>query len=71
MQPAVALPIAKARCKIADFDQTVPVGPQDKAATFRLALPVGPAQLQTWFYDAQGQALCGALYVYITRAEDR
>lgn len=63
----LALPAAKARLKIADVDVSKPVGPKDKAATFRVKLTAGKAYLKTWFYDAEGKELCGAFYVYVHR----
>ena len=63
----VALPIAKARLKIAGFDQSRPVAPADAAITFTVKLKSGPAKLQTWFYDAKGAELSGAYYVYVHR----
>lgn len=62
-----ALPVARARLKIADHDVAAPVAADAKAVTFRLALPPGRAKLQTWFYDAGGKELCGAYYVYARR----
>ncbi|MGH9842859.1 MAG: arylsulfatase [Blastocatellia bacterium] len=63
-----ALPVAKARIKIGAFDQTVAVTAQDKAVTFSVPLQAtSKTQLQTWFYDAQGNQLCGAYFVYAKR----
>jgi arylsulfatase A-like enzyme len=62
-----ALPIARARLKVAGFDQTVPVTATDKAISFTVNLPVGPTDLQTWFLDANGKLLTGAYYVSVTR----
>ena len=62
-----ALPIAKARIKIADFDQTVAVGADDRAVSFQVPLARGPVDLQTWFYDGEGKEVCGAYFVYVQR----
>ena len=62
-----ALPATKARLKIGPVDVSKPVGPEDKAVTFNVNLPAGKTLLETWFYDAQGKELCGALYVYVRR----
>ena len=62
-----ALPIAKARLRIEDQDQTIDVDPAAEAAVFNLRLKPGPTQLQTWFYDPQGEELCSAYYVYVRR----
>ena len=60
----VSLPIAKARLKIGEFDETKPATPGDKSVAFQLTLPAGRTTLQTWFSDATGKPLCGAYYVY-------
>jgi arylsulfatase len=63
-----SLPIARARLRIGDFDQMLPVGPQDKEVTFSLPLRSGTrAELQSWFYDAQGNELCGAYFASVRR----
>ena len=62
-----ALPIAKARLKMADFEKAVAVDPKDAAVSFRVTLARGQADLQTWFYDEGGQELCGAYFVYVRR----
>jgi len=62
-----ALPIARARLKVANFDQTVPVTATDKAISFTVSLPAGPTNLQTWFLNANGGLLTGAYYVYVSR----
>jgi arylsulfatase A-like enzyme len=63
----IALPVAKARLKIADFEDSRAVSPADKATSFKTKLPAGRTQLQTWFYDEAGKELCGAYYVYVRR----
>jgi hypothetical protein len=62
-----SLPIARARLKIAAVDRTMNVAGGDVGVTFRVALPKGPAELQTWFLDDAGRDLCGAYYVYVQR----
>jgi arylsulfatase len=61
-----ALPIAKARLKVANLDKSTRVAKDDKAVTFQVHLPAGETVLQTWFYDGNGEELCGAYYVYVT-----
>ena len=61
--------VSKARLKIAQIDQTLPVAQGDKAATFRVKLPAGPANLETWFIDPRGAARHGAYYAYVKRLE--
>jgi arylsulfatase A-like enzyme len=64
----VALPIAKARLKIAELDETKEVSAQDKEIVFNVALKGGAKlPMQSWFYDAQGRELCGAYYAYVRR----
>jgi arylsulfatase A-like enzyme len=63
----IALPIARARLKIADFEDSRAVTPADKAVSFKTKLPAGRTQLQTWFYDQAGKELCGAYYVYVRK----
>jgi hypothetical protein len=58
-----ALPIAKARLKIAMLDESQPVTADLRAAVFKVKLPAGRTTLQTWFYNAAGEQLCGAYYV--------
>jgi hypothetical protein len=63
----VALPIAKARIKIGDLDESSDVSPTDSSVSFRARLPKGDVQLYTWFYDNAGRELCGAYYVVVRR----
>jgi arylsulfatase A-like enzyme len=66
-----ALPAAKARVRIGPVDVSKPVAAEDKAATFSVRLSAGKTRLDTWFYDAEGNELCGAFYVSVRRlAED-
>jgi len=66
-----ALPIAAARVRVAGsgttapVDETVAVAATDRAVTFRVPLPAGPLDLQSWFLDGEGRELCGAYYVYV------
>jgi len=62
-----ALPIAKARLRIAQVDESRAVAKDDVEVTFTATLPAGRVQLQTWFLDADNQPLCGAYYVYVRR----
>jgi arylsulfatase len=61
------LPIAKARLKVGDTDQSVAVTDDDAFVRFTLALTKGDVRAQTWFYDESGAELCGAYYVYVVR----
>jgi arylsulfatase A-like enzyme len=65
--PGTALPITKARLQIADFDESRRTAAGDKAVTFVATLKAGRTQLQTYYYDEEGNELCGAYYVYVQR----
>ncbi|MBN1852583.1 MAG: arylsulfatase [Pirellulales bacterium] len=65
--PGAALPIAGARLKIANFNESRAVEGDAKCVAFAVTLAAGPAQLQTWFSDDKGHEVCGAYYVYVTR----
>jgi len=65
MPAGKALPIAKARIRVSGFDESRAVAKKDASVAFPVPLKAGPAQLQTWFADADGKALCGAYYVYL------
>jgi arylsulfatase len=62
-----ALPVARARLRVGEFDQSQPVARDAKAVSFSMRLPAGRTQLQTWFYDAAGTELSGAYYVHVRR----
>ena len=62
-----ALAVATARVQVGGFDANRPVGPQDAAVAFTAPLRAGPAQLQTWFLDAEGKPVCGAYYTTVRR----
>jgi len=68
-----ALPICSARLRIWNgdhpyFDEKQAVDPGSDGPVFTVkALPAGPAMVQTWFYDASGNELCGAYYIFTHR----
>jgi arylsulfatase len=63
-----ALPVRKARIKVAGLDETKPVGPDDKEVVFTVRLKGGARlQMQTWFYDGEDKELCGAYFAYVRR----
>jgi hypothetical protein len=66
-----ALPIAKARLRIADVDQTRKVAASGRAAIFRVHLPKGKTTLKAWFLDGKDQYLGAAYYAYVQRRSDR
>jgi arylsulfatase A-like enzyme len=68
LPPGAALPIRKARLKIGDgFDESRDVTSTDKGITFSMTLPAGKTTMQSWFYDAAGEQLCGAYFAYVRR----
>jgi hypothetical protein len=68
-----ALPIAKARIRLFQgkttiAERTTDMPPDADGAVFEIeSLDAGPCFLQTWFYDRDGNELCGAYYVHVTR----
>ena len=60
-----AFPVAQAEIRIAGSSLSKPVGPDDREATFRVTLPEGRTEMQTWFRDASGGEIAGAYYVYV------
>lgn len=63
----VAVAAVRARLRVADFDETKPVGASDKSVTFDVRLPAGRTQLQTWLIEADDRSPCGAYYVRVRR----
>jgi arylsulfatase B len=61
-----AISAVKARLKIGNVDVSQAVQAADKAATFRVSLPAGPAELQSWFFGQDGTER-GAYFVYVER----
>ena len=66
--PGEAIPVAKARLKIGNIDETKPVRENDTAAVFQVRLKAGKMRLQTWFTDDEGETR-GAYYVYAKRTK--
>ncbi|HVX14875.1 MAG TPA: arylsulfatase [Pirellulales bacterium] len=68
LPPGKALPVAKVRLKLGDFDESRPVSPGDKGITFVMPLRAGTrTEMQSWCYDTDGQQLCGAYFAYVRR----
>ncbi|HUV63924.1 MAG TPA: arylsulfatase [Sedimentisphaerales bacterium] len=61
-----AINAVQARLTIGNIEQTTAVNSGDKAAIFSVNLEQGPATLQTWLIDEDGQSR-GAYYVYVRR----
>ncbi len=60
-----AFPAVNAHFRIGGLRQSQSIGPQDKAATFRVTLKAGRTELQTAFRDVEGVDIAGAYYVYV------
>jgi hypothetical protein len=61
------LPVARARLKIGGHEEAIDLEKDAASATFRVALESGPVELETCFYDAQGNEICGAYFAYVQR----
>ena len=62
-----ALPIAKGRLRIAQFDEATTPTEDEQAIRFTTSLTRGDVDLQTWMLDENGAEVCGAYYVYVRR----
>jgi arylsulfatase len=63
-----AMPIAGAKLQVAGISREVKTGPDDKAASFRVKLPVvQKTHLHGWFTDSEGKDLCGAFYATVRK----
>ena len=58
-----AIPAASAWLRAGDSEATLPVPDGAAEVTFRLPLDAGPAQIRSWWIDAQGRQLAGAYYL--------
>ncbi len=65
--PGEALPIKVAKIQIGQEFRRKRVGADDRSAKFQFKLQPGPVRLYTWFADGNGNDICGAYYVYVTR----
>ena len=64
----VALDIDTAGLFVSGFpEQWIPVGPEDRGATIRMALPAGPRHLRAQFSAAASGFYSSAYYVYVRR----
>jgi hypothetical protein len=66
-QPFKLMPAREVVLSIEGVEQRAAVTPEDTGASFRVRLGKGASRLQGWLRDAQGQDLCGAYYVQVTR----
>ncbi len=62
-----ARPIAAAGLTVAGTRQKAKARPNETHVSFRARLPAGRTQLETTFYDADGEALSSAIYVHVRR----
>jgi arylsulfatase A-like enzyme len=59
-----------ARLKIAGYDLSKPINPDDKEVTFRLKLKKGETRAQAWFVNGMGDGQThGVYYVYVERID--
>lgn len=65
-----AVPIAKARLRIADFDEGKDLADNATEARFTCRLEPGNYPLRTNFLDAEGKERCGAYYTQVVRQGD-
>jgi len=62
-----ARPIARARLKIGEFDQTIDTPDGSTAAAFVVPLKAGKTKIETWFLDRNGEVLCSAFYTQVKK----
>lgn len=60
-----AIPVGRARLKIAEFDQIVETADNQVEVKFTVALDPGHYELETWFFDRNGKELCSAYYTLV------
>jgi hypothetical protein len=64
-----AMPVASAWLRAGRSEDTAPVPEGAPEVTFRMPLNRGPAQIQSWWFDADGNRLAGAYYLTAERME--
>ena len=62
-----AIPVAKARLQVGEFDKTVDTKPTDTVVRYSLNLKKGKTKLTASLLDAKGKVICGAMYVKVAR----
>jgi len=60
-----AIPVGRARLKIAGFDQMVKTADNQAEVKFTVSLDTGHYELETWFFDRNGKELCSAYYTMV------
>jgi arylsulfatase A-like enzyme len=67
-QAGVALPVTLAKVRFGEQEQTANVSREDKYVKFIFTLQAAcEIELETWFFNLEGQELCSAPYVEITK----
>jgi arylsulfatase A-like enzyme len=61
------LPIAKARIRVGDEEQTAVINAGQRDVKFTMDLPEGPTKIETWFLDKDGREICSAYYTAVER----
>jgi len=67
----VSFPIASARIKVGDQEQSINVADKDKSARFTFELDAGETSILSNFYNETGERIAGAYYLYIHRRSDQ
>ncbi len=62
-----AFPVASARIRVGTVEEDRAATSDSQSVRFVLSLPAGRTTLQTWLLDAEGEEICGAYYVCVTR----
>lgn len=62
-----ALPIASASLRVGDKKLASAPDDNGQSVTYQLDLEPGEIEMQTWLLDEQGNEICGAYYVYVSR----
>ncbi len=63
------LPIAQAKLKVGEYEETVKADPQQANVTFSFDLPKGKTKVETWFMDKEGKEICSAYYTNVIFVE--
>ncbi len=56
------LPIAKARIRVGDHEQTIETKDGQQQVKFTMELKAGPTKVETWFLDKDDHEICSAFY---------
>lgn len=60
-----AIPVAQARLKVGDFEQTAKTSDGQTQTKFTIELKTGTNKIETWFLDKNGKSLCSAYYTKV------